>query len=168
MLLSWQVSSHFMMSPITLSLNMFSEIITISLCLYISYTQNTSALLKLNRLKTEQKSSKEDTESELWRSPYDATAAAHWDWCTPCSPTGHSRYTTASHQEERDTGSIDLKMTLRGLFIVLGLIAVAYAEELKVESLQKETCEKKSKTGDMLTLHYTGTLLETGKKFDSR
>ena len=51
---------------------------------------------------------------------------------------------------------------------MLGLIAVAYAEELKVESLQKETCEKKSKTGDMLTLHYTGTLLETGKKFDSR
>lgn len=31
-----------------------------------------------------------------------------------------------------------------------------------------EVCEPKSKSGDMLTMHYTGILQNGGKKFDSR
>ncbi|KAL8567563.1 hypothetical protein ACOMHN_054377 [Nucella lapillus] len=40
--------------------------------------------------------------------------------------------------------------------------------ELQTEVLFKpEKCEQKSKAHDMLSMHYTGTLTETGKKFDS-
>ncbi|KAG7170614.1 FK506-binding protein 2-like [Homarus americanus] len=58
-------------------------------------------------------------------------------------------------------------MTRRGV-ILLALVALAYAAELQVEDIKKEeNCERPSKKGDMLTMHYTGTLAEDGKKFDS-
>merc|ERR1712071_636768 len=58
------------------------------------------------------------------------------------------------------------------LFVVLCLIAMVIAKESKPKKLQiaikkrVENCTIKSKRGDLLDMHYTGTL-EDGTEFDS-
>merc|ERR1711881_341232 len=51
------------------------------------------------------------------------------------------------------------------LFALAG-IALA-ADQLKIGKLRKVQCERKSKPGDMLHMHYRGTLKDGGKEFDS-
>lgn len=51
---------------------------------------------------------------------------------------------------------------------VVVLAVVSAAADLKIDkTFEPEGCEQKSKSGDMLTMHYTGTLND-GTKFDSR
>ncbi len=54
------------------------------------------------------------------------------------------------------------------LISCLFIVASTFADELKVDVISvPDECESKSKNGDILSMHYTGTLLD-GTKFDSR
>ena len=46
----------------------------------------------------------------------------------------------------------------------VGLVA---SEELKIDVTHKVACERKTKNGDKVSMHYRGTLGGSGKKFDA-
>ena len=55
------------------------------------------------------------------------------------------------------------------LSFLLPLALAAAPTELQIETLPGSQlgCSRKTKNGDDVSMHYTGSLYETGKKFDS-
>lgn len=61
-----------------------------------------------------------------------------------------------------------LLSTLIASAVALASLGAAAPEGLEIEYLTPAvTCERKSKKGDTIDVHYAGTLQDTGKEFDS-
>ena len=65
--------------------------------------------------------------------------------------------------------AVTLKVLAVSLTLAAVLSMVLAADELKVEVTKEPPadCERKTQKGDLLAMHYHGTLEATGKKFDS-
>lgn len=51
--------------------------------------------------------------------------------------------------------------------ILLSLASLAVAAELGIEVTNKVECDRKTKKGDKVSMHYRGTLAADGSKFDA-
>ncbi|KAJ3378481.1 Peptidyl-prolyl cis-trans isomerase fpr2, partial [Lobulomyces angularis] len=65
-------------------------------------------------------------------------------------------------------------MQLKLWISLLALVALVFSVKEAPKSLQigikhkvDPPCKRKSKNGDLLSMHYTGTLFDSGEKFDS-
>jgi FK506-binding protein 2 len=50
---------------------------------------------------------------------------------------------------------------------VLAVATAVLADEVKIEVTRAVECERKSKKGDNISVHYRGTLQDGGKQFDA-
>lgn len=53
------------------------------------------------------------------------------------------------------------------LSVLASAIGLVVAEDLKIDVTLPVECERKTKSGDKVSMHYHGKLAETGKKFDA-
>lgn len=51
--------------------------------------------------------------------------------------------------------------------ITAAVIGYASAGELKIDVTHKVECERKTQKGDVVSMHYKGTLADSGEKFDA-
>lgn len=51
--------------------------------------------------------------------------------------------------------------------LLLSLSSLALAAELGVETTHAVECSRKTQNGDNISMHYRGTLQDTGKEFDA-
>jgi FK506-binding protein 2 len=60
---------------------------------------------------------------------------------------------------------------MRFLAVSIAALATAattvFAEEVKIEVTHAVECDRKSKAGDKISVHYRGTLQDGGKQFDA-
>ena len=60
-----------------------------------------------------------------------------------------------------------MKVALFLSALAAGAVRLAAAEELKIDVTLPVECDRKTKSGDKVSMHYRGTLAESGKQFDA-
>lgn len=56
---------------------------------------------------------------------------------------------------------------MRFSFLLITLATAATAEKLRIDVTHETECERKTKNGDNVEMHYRGTLAKDGKQFDA-